>query len=136
MPAQLAPGAIIQVEETPDPGGQNPKVRRFVVLERQNLPTGEVKVVGAFVTGTFPRRLPDDHVAIKQWAPNGRCRTGLTKPSAVVCSPNYIYRREFKTAAEFKVIGCVNGQLRAAIVAKVNELRPSPGGEAGPPTAS
>jgi len=131
MPARLAPGAIIRVPDVRDPGGQNPKDRRFVVLEHQVLPTGEVRVVGAFVTGTLLKPLPEDHVPIKQWAPNGRCRTGLTKPSAAVCSSNYIYKFTFKSATEHKVIGFVDGQTLAAIAAKVDGLSVQPGGEEG-----
>jgi hypothetical protein len=131
MPARLAPGAIIRVPDVREPGGQNPKDRRFVVLRHQILPTGEVRVVGAFVTGTLPKPLPEDHVPIEQWDPTGRCRTGLTKRSAAVCSSNYIYQFTFKAATEYKVIGFVDGQLRAAIVAKVNKLSAPPGGETG-----
>jgi hypothetical protein len=129
MPARLAPGAIFRVLDVSDPGGRNPKDRRFVVLEQEILPTGEVRVVGAFVTGTFPKPLPEDHIPIKQWAPQGRCRTGLSKPSAAVCSPKYIYRFTFKVATEIEVIGFIDGQLHSAIVAKVTELSTRVGGK-------
>jgi hypothetical protein len=136
MPARLAPGVIIRVPDVRDPGDKNPKDRRFVVLEHQVLPTGEVRVVGAFVTGTLPKPLPQDHVPIKQWAPNGRCRTGLTKPSAAVCSPNYIYRLTFQALTDIKVIGFVDGELHAAIAAKVKELSVGEGGDARPQPTS
>jgi hypothetical protein len=135
MPARLAPGAIIRIPDVRDPAGQNPKDRRFVVLEVQIQPTGEVRLVGTFVTGTLPKPLPEDHVPITQWAPSGRCRTGLTKPSAAVCSPDYIYRFTFNAAAEVAVIGFVDGKLLETIVAKVNALPPPQGSEERPEEA-
>jgi hypothetical protein len=126
MPAHLVPGRIIWVD-IPDPAGRNPKQRPVVVLQHQARANGEVEVIGVAVTGTFPKRLPCDHVEIPSH-PGGRCRTGLYERSAAVCS--WIVRLTFPSEAEISVGGFVPGDKLKAIVAKVNELAAPPGGEA------
>ena len=92
--------------------------------------TGEVEVVGVFVTGTFPKPPPADHIELP-WSPDGRARTHLRKPSYAVCSHSYIYPLKFASEDEIEFGGFVDGPLFERIKAKVKELSPPQSGEAG-----
>ena len=94
MQARLAPGRIIWADKVLDPAGRNPKRRAFIALRHEIRATGEVEVVGVFVTGTFPKPPPADHIELP-WSPDGRARTHLRKPSYAVCSHSYIYPLKF-----------------------------------------
>ncbi len=128
MPAQLIPGRIIWADDVPDPAGRNPKRRAFIVLSHQLSATGEVEVVGVFVTGTFRKPPPEDHV-ILPWHRDRRAQTLLTKPSAAVCS--YIYHLTFAKEDEIMFGGFVGGRLLETILAKVKELNAQQGSDAG-----
>lgn len=128
MPARLAPGRIIWADDILDPAGRNPKRRGVVVLRHETRATGEVDVFGVAVTGTFPKPLPADHVALP-WHRDRRVRTLLDKPSAAVCS--WVVCLTFAAEGEIAMGGFVDDRLVETIVAKVNELSARRGSEAG-----
>jgi len=130
MPAQLAPGRIICADNVLDPAGRNPKRRRFVVLEHEVGASGEITVVGVFVTGTFLKPPPKDHIKLP-WSPDGRAQTRLTKESYAVCSHPYIYHLTFASEDEIEFRGSVDGRTLDQITAKIEELNQQQGGDAG-----
>jgi len=127
MPVLLVPGRIVWARIS-DPAGRNPKQRGIVVLDHRVHATGEIEVTGVAVTGTFPKPLPADHIAL-QWQRDRRVRTLLDKPSAAVCS--WIVHQTF-TEADITLGGFIDGKLLEVIIAKVNELTPPEENEAGP----
>src|SRR5437879_5024271 len=79
--------ADILFAEILDSNGQNPKVRRVLVLTPDDALAAGYPIVVAAVTSTLPRPLTSDYVALPYKNPPGRhARTGLTKPAAVLCT--------------------------------------------------
>jgi hypothetical protein len=70
-----------------DPNGENPKIRRMVVLTPDAALASGFPIVVAAVTGTLPTPLTSDYVVLPYKNPPGRHpKTGLTKKAAVLCS--------------------------------------------------
>jgi hypothetical protein len=70
-----------------DPNGQNPKIRRVVVLTPDHALAAGFPIVVAGVTGTLPDPLTADYVKLPYKNPPGRHpRTGMTKEAAVLCT--------------------------------------------------
>ncbi len=116
--------ADILFAEVPDPNGQNPKVRRVVVITPDIELAAGCPIVVAAVTGTLPDPLTAEYVRLPYKSPPGRHpKTGLTKKAAVLCTwlisitqddvkgrsgfvpPAYMEIVHAKTAARAKVIG-------------------------------
>ena len=71
----------------PDSNGQNPKIRRVVVLTPDSALTAGYPIVVAGVTGTLPSPLTADYVLLPYKNPPGRHpKTGMTKRAAVLCT--------------------------------------------------
>ena len=116
--------ADILFAHVPDPNGQNPKIRRVVVLTPDRaLPAG-YPIVVAGVTGTLPDPLTADYVLLPYKNPPGRHpKTGMTKRAAVLCTwivpinpadirghsgfvpPSFMALVDSKTAATAQAIG-------------------------------
>jgi mRNA-degrading endonuclease toxin of MazEF toxin-antitoxin module len=116
--------ADIVFANIPDPNGQNPKIRRVVVLIPDLALAAGSPIVVAAVTGTLPNPLTADYVKLPYKNPPGRHpKTGLTKEAAVLCTwivpitthdihgrsgfvpPAYMAIVNSKTAAAAKAIG-------------------------------
>jgi hypothetical protein len=116
--------ADILFAEILDPNGQNPKIRRVVVLTPDLELADGYPIVVAGVTGTLPSPLTSDYVRLPYKNPPGRHpKTGMTKAAAVLCTwivpinpsdihgqsgfvpPAYMAIVDSKTAAMAKAIG-------------------------------
>jgi len=116
--------ADILFAEILDPNGQNPKIRRVVVLTPDNELAAGFPVVVAAVTGTLPDPLTADYVKLPyKNLPGRHPKTGLTKAAAVLCTwvtpidlydmkgrsgfvpPNYMTLVNARTASRAKLIG-------------------------------
>jgi hypothetical protein len=116
--------ADILFAEVLDPNGQNPKVRRVVVLTPDLELAAGYPIVVAAVTGTLPNPLTADYVRLPYKNPPGRHpKTGMTKEAAVLCTwivsirqddirgcsgfvpPAYMAIVNSRTAATAKAIG-------------------------------
>ncbi len=79
--------ADILFAEILDPNGQNPKVRRVVVLTPDDALAAGYPIVVAAVTSTLPSPLTDDYVRLPyKNSPGRHQKTGLTKRAAVLCT--------------------------------------------------
>ena len=116
--------ADILFAEVFDPNGQNPKIRRVVVLTPNLELAAGYPIVVAGVTTTLPDPVTSNYVKLPYKNPPGRHpRTGLTKEAAVLCTwivsistsdvhgrsgfvpPAYMAIVDSKTAAMAKAIG-------------------------------
>jgi hypothetical protein len=79
---------IIFARDVLDPNGQNPKLRRVVVLTPDAALAAGHPIVAAAVTGTLPPTLTADYVLLPYKNPPGpgHPKTGLTKRAAVHCT--------------------------------------------------
>ena len=81
-------GDIVIVIDLLDPQGRNPKDRPCVIVSSpERIAAGGPLEVVAITTSPSPDPLPFDHVRLPWQVPGEtRCRTGLDKPNAAICS--------------------------------------------------
>ncbi len=118
MPLQR--GQIV-VAWVSDPQNRNPKRRPLVIVTATEDIKPDEPFLAVAITGTFSQPLPGDHVALP-WHPKKHPKTGLTKPSAAVCS-----WLESITAADVEAHkGRVPDKELLLILTKVKEYGQSP----------
>jgi mRNA-degrading endonuclease toxin of MazEF toxin-antitoxin module len=100
-----------------DPQGRNPKCRPAVVISRDDeiAAGGDVWVVG--VTGQSGRE-PSLEVEL-QYDPQGKCRTGLRKPSVALCG----WLTKVAASDVVRCVGHIPPVAMALIALKVEEVR-------------
>ena len=82
---QFKCGDIVEVEQMLDPRGQNPKTRPAMILTPSSeIAQSDSLVVAAISSSHIPAKLPEDLVELP-FADGGRCKTGLTRRSVIVC---------------------------------------------------
>ena len=80
---RLSQGQVVKVAVA-DPRGQNKKSRPVVILtDTDEISVADTLVVAAIST-KFSDPLPPDCILLP-WAPDGRARSGLNRPSVVKC---------------------------------------------------
>ena len=89
---RLSQGQVVQVAVR-DPCGQNLKTRPAVILTKTDELANAHTFVVACISTQFTEPLPLDHIRAP-WSPNGRAKSGLTKPSVVKCRWLCEVRRE------------------------------------------
>ena len=110
-------GDIVEVEKMLDPRGQNPKTRPAMILTPSSeIAQSEILVVAAITSSNIPAELPEELIDLP-FADRGRCKTGLTRRSVVVCT----WLEEIPKARILKKLGGAPGthiERVAQVVAK------------------
>jgi mRNA-degrading endonuclease toxin of MazEF toxin-antitoxin module len=112
-------GSVVWVNDMLDPQGRNPKRRRAAVITPTDQigPGGEIWVVG--ITSQIGRE-PTLEVRLR-YGPPGRCATGLTKPSAALCS----WLQKVPTDSAEEIEGRLSADEMKAIITILQSPPPS-----------
>jgi mRNA-degrading endonuclease toxin of MazEF toxin-antitoxin module len=117
-------GTIVLAAGVLDPNGVNPK-DRFLVLLR-DLNEDDPTAFGVAITGTFPASLPGTSIRLP-FHRQGRCATGLTKPSVAECT----WIVEVESSAILRRSGVAPPRELLAILEAVAAHLPPPPEDAG-----
>lgn len=109
-------GSVIRAWVT-DPNGGNPKTRPLVVVSTNSDISREGTFIAVAITGHPPgSALESDEVPLP-WNAEGRCKSGLSKPSVAKCS----WMRELPLAAVVDIKGHLRGTELDAVTLKVSQ---------------
>ena len=97
------------------------KLRPVIVVGVAQTDDSQDFLTVAAVTSRVPDVLPEDHVALP-WHPQRHPRTGLNRPSAVVCS----WRTAIMTSDIPEIAGIVPKREFVEILTKIAELESKP----------
>jgi hypothetical protein len=112
---QLSQGQIVEVEIT-DPRGQNKKPRPVVILTATRELSLADEFVVAAISSSFVEPLPPDSILLP-WSPDGRAKSGLTKPSVAKC--RWLRRVTRKDIISLR--GCLPAMVMRDIMRAVQE---------------
>ena len=106
-------GSVIRAWVT-DPRDGNPKPRPLVVVSTTSEISRTATFIAVAITGEFSEPLQADEVLLP-WHPQGRCKSGLTKPCVAKCS----WMRQLLLADVIEVKGHLRGKELDDVVTEV-----------------